>query len=30
MLLAYSKGNRDNLSAAEKRILKRAVSEEFG
>ncbi len=30
MLLAYSKGNRDNLNAVEKRILKRLVSEEFG
>jgi mRNA-degrading endonuclease RelE of RelBE toxin-antitoxin system len=30
MLLVYSKANRDNLSAAEKRILKRLVSEEFG
>ena len=29
MLLAYSKSERDDLSASEKRILKRLVSEEF-
>jgi hypothetical protein len=29
MLLAYSKDERDELSAAEKRILKRLVAEEF-
>ena len=29
MLLAYSKGEKDDLSAAEKRTLKRLVEEEF-
>lgn len=29
MLLAYSKGQQDDLSASEKRILKRLVAEEF-
>jgi len=29
MLLAYSKGEQDDLSASEKRILKRLVAEEF-
>jgi hypothetical protein len=29
MLLAYSKGEQDNLTASEKRALKRLVSEEF-
>jgi mRNA-degrading endonuclease RelE of RelBE toxin-antitoxin system len=29
LLLAYSKGERDDLSAREKRILKQLVSEEF-
>ncbi|HEV8659885.1 MAG TPA: hypothetical protein VGS96_14860 [Thermoanaerobaculia bacterium] len=29
MLLAYSKGAKDDLGASEKRMLKRLVSEEF-
>lgn len=29
MLLAYSKGERDNLTAAEKRLLKQLAAEEF-
>jgi hypothetical protein len=29
MLLAYSKGERDDLTAAEKRVLKQLVAEEF-
>jgi hypothetical protein len=30
MLLAYSKDERDDLTAAQKRTLKKLVTEEFG
>jgi hypothetical protein len=30
MLLAYSKGEQDDLSARERRMLKQIVTEEFG